>query len=98
VQADLAQARPDTAQAQAGARLLAERLALALQAAALLRADSPAAGPFLRSRLVPGAHGLALGTLPETIGFKALIERALPPDRPWRSGSPTTAPLSLRMQ
>ncbi|MFP5375093.1 MAG: acyl-CoA dehydrogenase family protein [Gammaproteobacteria bacterium] len=96
--ADLAQARPDTAQAQAGARLLAERLALALQAAALLRADSPAAGPFLRSRLAPGAHGLALGTLPETIGFQALIERALPPDRPWRSGSPTTAPLSLRTQ
>lgn len=62
---------------EAGARLLAERLALALQASLLLRAQSPAAEAFCRSRL-GAAHGLGLGTLPVDMDFAPLIARALP--------------------
>jgi putative acyl-CoA dehydrogenase len=62
---------------EAGARLLVERLALALQAATLLRAGSPMAAAFCRSRL-GGRHGLAFGTLPADERFDALVERALP--------------------
>jgi len=62
---------------EAGARALVEWLALALQAGVLLRAGSPAAEPFCRSRL-GAAHGLAFGTLPTTLDFSALIDRALP--------------------
>ena len=61
--------------AEAGARLLVERMALALQASVLLRAGSPMAGAFCRSR-PQGAHGLALGTLPTDVDFAAAIERA----------------------
>jgi putative acyl-CoA dehydrogenase len=63
--------------AEAGARLLVERLALALQAAVLLRAGSPIAEAFCRSRL-GGEHGLAMGTLPPDLPFAALVDRALP--------------------
>lgn len=66
---------PDTA--QAGARLLVERLALALQAGVLLRAGSPVAEAFCRSRL-GGEHGLALGTLAQGTDFAGLIARASP--------------------
>jgi putative acyl-CoA dehydrogenase len=67
----------------ARARLLVERMALALQAALLLRAATgePALGAsaeaFCRSRLDDG-HGLAFGTLPMGTDFNALIERAMP--------------------
>ena len=64
-------------EAEAGARHLVERMALALQAALLLRCGSPAAGPFCRSRL-GGEHGLAMGTLPAGIDLAGLVERALP--------------------
>ena len=60
---------------EAGARLLVERLALALQASVLLRAGSPIAEAFCRSRL-GGQHGLALGTLPSDVDFGALMARA----------------------
>ncbi|MET0807724.1 MAG: acyl-CoA dehydrogenase family protein [Pseudoxanthomonas sp.] len=60
-----------------GARLLVERLALALQAAVLLRAKSPAAGLFVHSRL-QRVHGLAFGTLPASDSLAQLISRALP--------------------
>jgi len=63
--------------AEAGARLLVERLALALQASVLLRADNPIADAFCRSRL-GGAHGLAFGTLPADMDAGALMARALP--------------------
>ena len=62
---------------ETGARLLVERLALALQAATLLRAGNPAAEAFCRSRL-GGGHGLALGTLPADERFDVMVERALP--------------------
>ena len=61
----------------AAARLVTERLALALQAALLLRSGSPAAEAFVRSRL-GGEHGAALGTLPPELLDPRLIERALP--------------------
>src|SRR5690606_34717738 len=60
---------------EAGARLLVERLALALQAGVLLRAGSPLAGAFCRSRL-GGSHGLAFGTLPAEGGFADILARA----------------------
>ena len=57
--------------------LLTERLALALQAAVPLRAGSPAAPLFVRSRL-GGEHGLAFGTLPDSTDLVPLLERVLP--------------------
>ncbi|WP_425602198.1 isovaleryl-CoA dehydrogenase [Luteimonas aquatica] len=60
---------------EAGARVLAERLALALQASVLLRTGSPAAEAFCVSRL-GGGHGLAFGTLASDTDCGALIERA----------------------
>lgn len=62
---------------EAGARMLVERLALALQAAVLMRAGSPAAALFVRSRL-GGARGLAFGTLPDDADVAPLLSRALP--------------------
>jgi putative acyl-CoA dehydrogenase len=63
---------------EADARLLAERLALQLQAGMLLRhAPAALAGAFCRSRLA-GEHGRALGTLPSGIGFEPIIARAWP--------------------
>src|SRR5690606_9317746 len=62
---------------EAGSRMLVERLALALQAAVLLRAGSPVAEAFCRSRL-GGEHGLALGTLPVPVDHVSVMDRALP--------------------
>ncbi len=59
---------------QAAARSFVERLALALQASVLLRARSPVADAFCRSRL-GGAHGLAMGTLPVDLPFDDVIAR-----------------------
>ena len=61
---------------EASARHGVERIALALQAAVLIGAGSPAAAPFVRSRL-GGEHGLALGTLPGDTDFGGLVGRAL---------------------
>lgn len=62
---------------QAQARRITERLALMLQAAVLLHAQSPNASVFIRSRL--GAeHGMAFGTLPADVDFAAVLRRALP--------------------
>jgi putative acyl-CoA dehydrogenase len=62
---------------QAQARRITERLALLLQAAVLLRAQSPNASAFIRSRL--GAeHGMAFGTLPADIDVATVLGRALP--------------------
>ena len=65
---------PDEAQWQA--RLLVERLALALQASLLVRHAPPAvADAFCSGRLEGG--GRAYGTLPPGIDAGAIIERAL---------------------
>jgi putative acyl-CoA dehydrogenase len=62
---------------EAQARVVTERLALLLQAAVLLRAGSPMAPAFVRSRL-GGAHGAAFGTLPDEVDVGAVMARALP--------------------
>jgi putative acyl-CoA dehydrogenase len=59
------------------ARVYCERLALLLQGSILLRAGSPFAAAFVRSRL-GGEHGLAFGTLPQGIDSAAMLARALP--------------------
>ncbi|MGD6002070.1 acyl-CoA dehydrogenase family protein, partial [Xanthomonas citri pv. citri] len=62
---------------EAQMRLWVERLALALQAALLLRAGSPVAAAFCRSRL-RGEHGLGFGTLPDDLDFVAIAQRGVP--------------------
>ena len=57
---------------EAGARVLVERMALALQASILLRANAAIAPMFCESRL-NAAHGLAFGTLPVDDALYALI-------------------------
>jgi putative acyl-CoA dehydrogenase len=59
------------------ARILVERLALALQAGLLFRAGSPMAAAFCASRLQAG-HGLVFGTLAHDTGFEAILDRARP--------------------
>ena len=71
LQSDMAQA------AESGARRLVERLALALQAGVLIRAGSPVAEMFVRSRL-GGEQGRVFGTLAEG-DFAGVIARTLPP-------------------
>ncbi|PPJ42389.1 MULTISPECIES: acyl-CoA dehydrogenase family protein [unclassified Pseudoxanthomonas] len=67
----------DMAQAtESGARRLVERLALALQAGVLIRAGSPVAEMFVRSRL-GGEQGRVFGTLAEG-DFAGVIARTLP--------------------
>lgn len=63
--------------AEGGARRAVERIALALQAAVLLRAHSPMADAFCRSRL-DGEHGLVFGTLSPDQDVEPLLQRALP--------------------
>jgi len=64
-------------QAMQSLRKSEERLALALQAAVLLRAGNPLADAFCRSRL-GGGHGLAFGTLPADARLDAAVERVIP--------------------
>ena len=63
---------------EAGARMFVEQLALAFQGGMLIRAGSPVAQAFCRSRL-GNAHGLAFGTLPPDSSWDAVIHRALAP-------------------
>ncbi|WP_133478938.1 acyl-CoA dehydrogenase family protein [Cognatilysobacter segetis] len=63
----------------ATARRLVETLALALQAAVLLRARSPLAADFVASRIAE-PHRMAFGTLPYAVDTGAAIERVLPRD------------------
>jgi putative acyl-CoA dehydrogenase len=63
--------------AEAGARGLVERMALALQAAILVRgAPTPVADAFCAARLEGG--GLAFGALPRGVDAPALVARATP--------------------
>lgn len=63
---------------EAQSRLLVERMALALQAAILVRVgNTQVSDAFCQSRL-GHAHGLAFGTLPVQAPIGLLIERALP--------------------
>ena len=60
------------------ARRIVEKLALALQASLLVRHSPPAvADAFVASRL-DGDGGRAFGTLPASVDFDAIIDRAAP--------------------
>jgi putative acyl-CoA dehydrogenase len=55
-----------------------ERMALALQGSLVVRyADRAVADAFCASRL-EGDRGLAFGTLPASVAFETIIERARP--------------------
>ena len=74
---DALRARLAAGPQEAQARSITEALALLLQSAVLLAADSPLAPAFVRSRL-GGGHGLAFGTLAGGTDFGAILARALP--------------------
>jgi putative acyl-CoA dehydrogenase len=68
----------DSKQLEAQSRLLAERMALALQSAILVKAgDSAISDVFCSSRLGSG-HGLAFGTLDSSAPIARLLDRAWP--------------------
>src|SRR5262249_50252117 len=70
------------------ARRVVEHMALALQAALLVRvADAKVADAFCASRLARD-RGLAFGTLPADVDCAYLIERARPQLKPPRRSSP----------
>jgi putative acyl-CoA dehydrogenase len=79
LQAAAREARRDAAAVEAGARWMVERLAIALQAALVVRhAPAPVATAYLATR-VAGGGGSLYGTLP--VGRRttqAIIDRALP--------------------
>jgi len=61
---------------EASARWAVERLALALQAAVLLEADSPVAEAFCRLRLQP--RGAQYGAFDTGLDLRAMLDRAMP--------------------
>jgi putative acyl-CoA dehydrogenase len=67
----------DADQQESRARWLAERLAIAMQAAILLRGDAAVFSAFCASRLGE-RRGLAFGTLAPQLATPYLLERALP--------------------
>ncbi len=74
----LVQAFEDRSTLELRSRHVVERMALALQAAVLLRSgNSEVADAFCGSRLA-GEHGLAFGTLSADVPMQKLIGRALP--------------------
>lgn len=74
----VARLQEDMAEAtESGARRLVERLALALQAAVLMRAGSPVANVFVRNRL-GGEQGRVFGTLATDADLAGMIARTLP--------------------
>jgi putative acyl-CoA dehydrogenase len=73
-----AAATADPATAQAGARRLAERLAVVLQGALLVRHGHPAVADAFCASRVAGDRGAAFGTLPPGLDVAAIVERATP--------------------
>ncbi|WP_405058438.1 acyl-CoA dehydrogenase family protein [Kribbella sp. NBC_01505] len=74
---DVLQALSDIDGAEAGARRLAARMALCLQASLLVRHSTPAvADAFVASRLA-GDWGGVFGTLPRTTPFQEIVERTI---------------------
>jgi putative acyl-CoA dehydrogenase len=58
------------------ARLLVEKMAIALQACLMVRHSTPAAAEAFIASRIRRQSGLALGTLPRTAKAKAIVERA----------------------
>ena len=74
---DVLEALADVSDAEAGARRLAARMALCLQASLLVRYSTPdVADAFVASRLANDCGGV-FGTLPRTTPFSTIIERSL---------------------
>ncbi len=74
---DVLQALADIEGAEAGARRLAARMALCLQASLLIRHSTPAvADAFVASRLANDWGGV-FGTLPRTTPFQEIVERTI---------------------
>ncbi|MGW1342132.1 acyl-CoA dehydrogenase family protein [Kribbella sp. NPDC002412] len=74
---DVLQALADIEGAEAGARRLAARMALCLQASLLIRHSTPdVADAFVASRLAHDWGGV-FGTLPRTTPFQAIVERTI---------------------
>jgi putative acyl-CoA dehydrogenase len=71
-------AAPDPVGLQAGARRLAERLAVVLQGALLIRHGHPAVADAFCASRVAGDRGAAFGTLPGGLDLAAIVERATP--------------------
>jgi putative acyl-CoA dehydrogenase len=71
-------AAPDPVGLQAGARRLAERLAVVLQGALLVRHGHPAVADAFCASRVAGDRGAAFGTLPGGLDLAAIVERATP--------------------
>ncbi|GHA16715.1 acyl-CoA dehydrogenase family protein [Streptomyces purpurascens] len=63
---------------QTTARRLVEQMALTLQASLLVRHAPPAVADAFCATRLGGDWGQAFGTLPETAGLDAILERALP--------------------
>jgi putative acyl-CoA dehydrogenase len=63
---------------EAGARRLAERLAVLLQGALLARHGHPAVADAFCASRVGGDRGAAFGTLPAGLDLAAIVERATP--------------------
>jgi putative acyl-CoA dehydrogenase len=63
---------------EARARRIVEKLALALQAASMIRHAAPAAADLFCASRLSGEWGRAFGTLPAQCALDALVERALP--------------------
>lgn len=78
--ARLDRALQDTDGIEARARRITQDIALAMQAALLVRfAPSPVADAFCASRLSPGMPGgFTFGTLPGNTDFEAILQRAWP--------------------
>lgn len=72
----LTKAFEDVATLELRSRFVVERMALALQAAVLLRAGNAAVADSFCSSRLGGEHGLAFGTLSAQVPMTALIERA----------------------
>jgi putative acyl-CoA dehydrogenase len=60
------------------ARVVVERMALALQGSLLARTADPAVADAFSASRLGGEHGLAFGTLPRGVDFRRIIERARP--------------------
>ena len=74
---DVLQALADVENAEAGARRLAARMALCLQASLLVRHSTPeVADAFVASRLANDWGGV-FGTLPRTTPFPAIVARTI---------------------
>jgi len=68
--------QPSTLESQA--RVLVERMAIALAASLMIRFSPPFMAQAYLATRIAGLHGYAFGTLPSSTDFEAIMERAYP--------------------